>query len=276
MYVFKVSSIIILLLFTILAFSSEDSFFALTTKKWSGATEYSINSHIVINEKIKEPRGVTLEVMSIVYANTDFLLKKDCLVYQVPEKGRDGVLKVMTIKLNEKCRSHLYSTPYTEYKNIYNFGLQVYKNYLVLNIDTLDLRYELFNLKTKKQYGLNSNSASPLLIGGVQVAFDSSGEGTFLKNEDICFDMDKNCSTTVEDRCQFCPGAVLAVKANSCSSKYRKVCSNQVCGLRGTPACIKGEKGLDLGERYCMVDSPIAFCQKSFRVFCENGSLICR
>lgn len=272
MYVSKIVFIFFILVHQ-LAYAD---FYKTTKDRWSSAIEVKLNPNYSKGLKISEPRGTVQVVAEIYIQNTNFDILKDCIIYKIPDGNKLGEVKIISILKDQKCEKQILTSSKVVVSNIFNFGIEFIGRKISLKIDTKNYNYMLFNLVLPKKYRLDDSSASNTYEPGIFISFLKDKNATSLKQGEVCFDINDNCEITRKDICHLCPSKVLSVVANSCKTSYRKYCKPIVCGAKGMPACIRGYRASQYLGNYCIPGSPVGFCQKPFKVFCENKELICR
>lgn len=254
--------LIVSLMIPLLSFSSF-SFESITLKRWNSAYQVNINSHYKLESNIDVPKETYQVIAEIYFFDMDFKQHKDCLVYWIPGEKGHGLLKAISAAKNEKCEELIMSDGHAKISGIYNLGLNLKEGHFEIIKDSKKITYKVLNDDFRKnKIGIS--------------LYSTSDKGIFLKNGDICFETDNNCHILMKDKCEYCPGKVQLIKSNACSKSFTKICSNDSCGGQGEFACLRGLKIVEKLERYCIVDSPIAFCKAPYRVFCEGEKLICR
>lgn len=278
MYVHKVIYILRLLA-VLCSFTSvgvQASFLESTHKRWISTFKIKVNPHFTAGVPIKNPKGTIQPVMEIFYFDRDFKIHKDCLLYYVPGEKSDGELKVVPASLNEVCREKVLEPSKISIKNIFNFGFKLKKFSLTLLIDTKAFNYNLYNLRNEEPYVLYDNSKTKNKFPGLFISFEKKKNGHELVDGDKCFDVGDKCEVTQKNICNLCPGSVTEVINDRCPGTYTRYCKNTTCGAKAQVACIRGVKASSYRGPVCIPGSPIGFCQKPYKVFCENGELICR
>ncbi len=235
-------------------------------KRWISAISIDKNPNYVKDELITVPENTFQKIIQINFLDNNFNLHRDCLIYYIPSKKGSGKLKVVSLSVGQKCEEVFMAEPVWEHERIYNFAYGLKENKLILKIDSELIEFSLLNMKYSKSTKYNLRVS----------LFDSKRKGISLEEGDICFDIDDKCLVTKSNICDLCPGAVMPVIGSQCQKTTRKYCLTKVCGEQHGPACIRGFKATQYNENYCIMDSPIGFCQKPYRVVCVDGELLCR
>lgn len=239
------------------------------SNRWSSTIGISYNENLILGEPIKGPINTWFNFAEIYFLDTNFRIHKDCLYfYTNKEKGRSK-FTYSRGQINNDCLAS--SIKKARIDKIYKMGIQKEESSLKLTVDAKDFVVILRNLPSNQDLKLNSNSRTEPLFSKYNSEF-----GEVLKEGDTCFNTDDNCREIKPDICNFCPSGVREIKANGCFMNYKKICSSKSCGGRGEFACLRGHTLFSDIKSYCMTDSPIGFCKKPSRVFCEQGVLICR
>ncbi|MBT4792001.1 MAG: hypothetical protein HON90_10550 [Halobacteriovoraceae bacterium] len=261
----------------VLPLSAYASFFDITQKRWASSAQILTNKNIPSTQNITEPAGTYQQILEIIYQDRSFNLHKDCLIYKIPSKlNVEGLLKVISVNYHVPCESVLMLKTKLTVSPVYNFSYELKKRKLLLSIDTKKFEYDLFNVVLNQKDKLYGHSGTHFTQPGISISFVDKKDGYKLKERDICFDVDDKCKIVQKDLCHLCPGKILESVASTCPSRYRRYCLSATCGTKGLPACIRGHKASGYKGNYCIPGSPIGFCKKPLKVFCENGELICR
>lgn len=248
----------------------------ITHKRWSSAFDIKVDSHFTSGVPIKEPRGTYQSIIEIQYLDRDFNIHKDCILYRVPNEKLQGELKVVGVHPKEVCREKILEPSKIKIMNIFNFGFKLNGHQFDLLIDTKKISYTLYNLESGETNALYDSGETKTVFPGIFISFNKRINGIDLVNGDNCFDVDEQCNPIQRNICHLCPGSVTEVIADKCPGKYRRYCRDSICGDKGQAACIRGLKASGYNGPICIPGSPVGFCQKPYKVFCENGELICR
>lgn len=255
--------------------NERNSFLESLKTRWMSAYHITFNKSLS-DQELREPKKTWLNIAQIDFLDRDFNSHTDCVLYKTPGKGQSGELKVTPKYRSGSCKEVFFNPFIGRIGTIKKFGFHFEKNRLTLMFDLFNYDIEFLNLKLKRDFSLSQVRKVQKKDDEVLVSLMELTRGRQLKNDEICYQVDDNCQATLSDTCFLCPNFVMAIKDGHCSDKYSKVCSNKKCGVRGHYACIRGEKFLGKLEDYCIVDSPIGYCLKPYRVFCENKRLVCR
>jgi hypothetical protein len=270
MHVFKIIFIFLICTNTYADFSK------FTQERWSSTFDLKVGSHFTSGIPISEPKGTYQSVIEIQYLDRDFNIQKDCLLYRVPSEKLEGELKVVSVEPGEVCREKIFEPSKIKITNIFNFGFTLKKQTLELLIDTKKISYQLYNVVNENDYVLYDSGETKTVFPGIFVSFIKKSKGKKLINGDNCYDVDDQCREVQKNICHMCPGAISEVVSEKCPGKYRRYCRDHTCGEKGQAACIRGLKATAYSGPVCIPGSPVGFCQKPFKVFCENGELMCR
>jgi hypothetical protein len=230
-------------------------------KYWLSTYEVQKNPRFPMKEIIKSPKGTYQNILSLFYYDSNQVLRKDCLIYYVPSEEKPGELKIISLNKFEKCEENFFTATKRTYQNIFNFTYELKDKELTLFVDEKEYQFTLEGMDNK----------SPLFLSLIE-----SHSGTKLSEGDLCYDVDDQCQVIKKDTCHLCPGKITQVVASGCQNDFRKYCLSKPCGKKQAPACIRGFKATGVKEKYCFVGSPVGFCRKPNRVYCENSELICR
>lgn len=256
--------------------TADANFFEKTQQRWASAVSIDLKDDFNTEEPIDFPPNIDLVLGEIVYLDFEMGGQVDCLLYKYEKEKSEGHLKVIRRKIQDRCEDYFLEDSGLSISQIRNFAISYKKRKLTIFIDKKKLKYELYNILTKKKYKLFDTPKINTKVPGVLISFVDQKNGKKLNEGEICFDIDDSCSVVQKDLCFLCPGKVTEVIASSCKTSYRKYCLSQTCGEKGKPACIRGYQATRYKLNYCLPGSPVGFCKKPLKVFCENGELICR
>lgn len=272
-------TVVFLILFMIgpVAISAPKNFEEIQVR-WSSAYKKEINSNYLTKDPITAPKGAR-----VVLAQIDLLTKKfksitDCLVYQIPSPGKPGELFFIESKVDKNCEEQKFASSYFSYPNIFNLKLEETNSKIKIYIDRFNLNFNFYNILNQN---LESESADfQFKIPGVLVSFIESSAGKNILNEfQVCSEVPSDkCSLKSKDLCHLCPsGKSYHVIASDCpGNSIRSYCGHKECGVKGSPACIRGRVSSGYKGTYCITDSPMGFCSSPARVVCLNNELYCR
>jgi hypothetical protein len=237
-----------------------------------------------------------------------------CLNYKIPFESKSGELSYFVYDRHSECPltpegkeinniSHITSLKiFLSSKSNKNMKLSAYE--LLLRYDHKEIEYEnripLVNLKNNK-----------LIIAGDTIAklydlekYSSSirkgkfNTATFLLNSNVrndghfissefkygekdpvaCHKVEKNCSTSLEFKCNQCSGGWFEVVDYKCPQGGSKYCGRSNCGELNQPACPRGGDyvGLEYSD-VCFDGSPAGICQKGLTPVCIGDKyLVCK
>lgn len=268
----------IIFLFSILSTTAlaESNFYQQTKLRWLSAVSIKVNPNIVMNEQIKEPRGSFVVLFELQLLTMTSKLVKDCVIVKIPASNSNGLIKVVTMSIRERCKDGALRKGSILQEKVFDIGYSHKANQLKLVINTEELKYKFFNIKGKTKYKLYDSSFTSTSFPGLSVSFVSNSTGTAIAEGQICYDVDDQCNDVITDTCQLCPEGILLSKASSCNRKFRKYCMSASCGTKGKPACLRGHITSNYQGDYCIPGSPLGFCIAPNQVYCENGELLCR
>ncbi len=238
----------------------------LLTTEWVYAT--ALDQLKYNGEVITRPPGFEQLVMSLVIPTKGGLSSnRHCVYYQVPYKEKQGVLIVEVVKNAEACGE-------TSGEN---------KNFLKLTgIDKLKVTFQNFKLNldfsyNKKSYTMSTplaNIESGLihekyqglkekrLVSGLRLLRLSDESFDFGSNKYLgklsdrfsrgnairCEQVNKDCETIGENRCDQCRYGWYEVVDFQCPQGGSKFCGQNHCGEKNEPACPRGIKVIDPEE----------------------------
>lgn len=266
--------IILILIWSLSAFASSN--LEQIKLKWIGAFDIKINESLKPLEEINQPQNTWIEVGEVHYFDKNFSTKTDCILYNTPGKSSLGELKIIEKPMRKSCQDLIFEEGLYQAKNIRKLGYQLKGNTFSLIVDNYNIEFKYYNQLKNSKFQLNKNRGSFSSQSVALVTLSSKDDGTILKSGQLCFQIDDQCNIVKKDECRLCPNQVVAIKENNCSRLYSKICSDNPCGSRGQYACLRGQEFIGELKDYCLADSPIGYCQKGLRVFCENKRLICR
>lgn len=259
------------------SFSYADVNYNELSLRWSSVYSFEMNDHYLTSEAIKKPAGTRVVLGRLKFLTTDFKTLNDCLMYQIPIEGTPGRLYVVASLFKEECRELTFKKALFESNDIFNLSFSYDQSSLKINIDKNSHNFSFFNIKNSTD-GKNVIAYS-FKVPGVEVSFVDTYEiKTRLQKFEICSDVVKSCGEKApENLCHLCPGVgTYQVYASDCRKPIRRYCGVKKCGLRNSPACIRGRSASGYKGPYCITDSPLGFCRKPLRVFCINNELLCR
>lgn len=216
------------------------------------------------NEVLLRPPGVEQLIMSLVIPNIGGLTrKKHCLYYQIPYKEKAGRITVNEVK-NGAC-------PDVSDNDHDVIRLDGIRNFKVTFANfKIKLEFEQ-DKKTQKieipmpniEDGLVHEKYHPIkekrLISGLRYlrlneeSFDFANNKYLGKLQDRfsngnairCHQVNKDCQTVGESRCEECRYGWYEVVDYQCPQGGSKFCGQNHCGEKNEPACPRGEKVVD-------------------------------
>ena len=255
--------------------------------RWIGATTiHSLHPYIQQGESIKKPSNTWQKLFAVSFYDKNFQIQHDCLYYLVPNSETSGKLAVSFNAHSSQCPPAPPEKIDLIRENIFNFSYDISlevksKHQLKLKVDDDEILFDFINFKTKKyQYSLSSNSVKNGSYIGLRVSspVDSIKHSTEVSLADgvLCHRLDQDCKTLQNYNCDACTNGWYEIISSDCPNQYNKVCGQNKCGKSGEPACIRGRVATGYQMNYCINDSPIGYCDKGLRVFCNANQLVCR
>lgn len=231
------------------------------------------------NEEIVKPKDSWQTLVSLHYVDGNFSRVKDCIFFKVPGSS-DGILKLKTISINQKCEDALFDGGYKELTEIKNLQFSILENELNIDFTKKDFKSEKWKIplkKSLKKSPLNNSSAEYKASKIIYLAPEVSGpvkKSPLLKEGENCHKINDDCETS-SSRCNECPQGWYEIP-NGCP-EGPKYCGYLACGKKNGPACRRGivwqKKEQDFD---CRVDTSFAYCSKGLFVQCEGRKAFCR
>jgi len=92
----------------------------------------------------------------------------------------------------------------------------------------------------------------------------------------ICHDINEKCQEVKAFTCDRCAWGWFEAVGSGCAKEGRKYCGVSRCGELGEPACPRGNKGFQGGQKeQCFKGSPYGFCSEGLIAHCVEGLLVC-
>lgn len=248
--------LLILILGSLNAFA--DDFEDRLIHRWKSLVSVKANPKLTPKKPIDKPVGTSLLVMEVSLNAQNFRPLKDCVFYQVPKAEQTGTLYTVQTSVENDCEDFLLDFSGLKKEGIFNFAFEVKKKAFRFYLDDKTLTFSFPKKKTVLVSTLKDESQYK------------------LKNEQICYRVDDNCSVTQSNQCHLCPKSFLNIVDSNCPSDYSKICVDHGCGDLNQPACIRGRAASGFKLNYCLPDSPIGFCRPGLRVICEAERLVCK
>lgn len=253
--------------------------------KWSNSVGVSERHEFYKNSEIlTKPQNSWQTLFAIVYKNGNLKTLKDCVFYRVP--GLEfGILKIKTIKENEKCETHLYKSGDQEWPNLKALQFSIQPKSLSISLTNQKFEVErwetpLFNLFKAPVPKLHISSAeyrSPKMIflqpyKGVMEVKPLRSQTP--RSNGICHDISTDCKEKSPSVCSQCDKGWFEIP-NGCAQSP-KFCGVRACGLKNRPACPRGRSYQKAAQEYdCRVDKSFAYCSKGLRVECQGNLAYC-
>jgi hypothetical protein len=214
--------------------------------------------------------------------------KTHCLYYQVSYKDKVSNLKVQELIEGGPCP--IYSTKeisFIELLGINNFKIS-FKKFML----TMEFQYQKVKRKIEipipnYEEGLIHEKYQPIkekrLFSGLKFLRLDESSFDFASNRYLgkladrfsggsslrCHQVNKNCETVGENRCEQCRYGWYEVVDFQCSQGGSKFCGQNHCGEKNEPACPRGTKVVDLEDA--------GICQSDLSpVLNGDGILVCQ
>ncbi len=204
--------------------------------------DMSFSGYVLVGEFYVQER------VKFIFKSCLYLEKKDSFL----------ILKESKTEFRKNCDSTFDVKKFKTIAEFYNFEVSIHDDIIKFDIDkrTIEIKLE------KNKYAFLKQSVSKDL--------------NKLKNGEYCFQVDDQCNIQIPNLCSLCPFASYPIINSNCKKKASMKCGNIQCGHKNAPACITGWAASDYQLDFCINDSPLGYCKKGLRVFCENNELICR
>jgi hypothetical protein len=216
-------------------------------------------------EILLRPPGVEQLVMSLTIPNVGGVSsKRHCVYYQIPYKEKPGRLLVMETKSEVVCPDVSNEDKlFLFLDNIQNLKITFANFKLSLNFDSVAKKQLIEIPLPNIEQGLVHEKYRPLkekrMISGLKFlrlsdeSFDTSTNKYLGKLTDRfsngnairCHQVNKDCETIGENRCDQCRYGWYEVVDFQCSQGGSKFCGQNHCGEKNEPACPRGEKVVD-------------------------------
>lgn len=220
------------------------------------------NEKILGLENPKLPPGAWLEALTLKAYHNDFKIREYCLMVKASMGMEKGEVKVVAKdNKNQACDDLMLKKAMTQSVRFFNLLVELKENKLSIKADKESFAIEFPNLEAKKRVLVSTPSSVSWKIED------------YLNDGELCLKVSDDCSKS-SDNCSKCRNGYYNIKDNKCANGYSKICGEDKCGLKGMPACIRGQIATGV-EDYCINDSPVGFCLNGNRVGCVNGKLIC-
>ena len=215
----------------------------------------------VNNEVISRPPGVEQLIFSLIIPTEGGVnLKTHCVYYRAPYKKIIGVLKIIEQKNESQCPEVSNGNSWLELKSLTNLKVKLenfklivnfqyqyaYKTWFFLlpNISNGMIHEKFQAVKERKLFpGLtflrvNNDSFNLGHTKYLGKLSDRLGRGSAIR----CQQVDKNCQTIGEDRCDSCSYGWFEVVDYNCPQGGSRFCGQNHCGEKNEPACPRGKK----------------------------------
>lgn len=212
---------------------------------------------------ITRPPGVSQLIFRLTIPEEGGVaLKTHCVYYRVPYKEIEGLLSIDEIKSDLACPENPSTKPWLEIKKINNLKVtfENFKLYLDFTREQKNIKWTFLlpnisnglihekyqAVKEKKLYSgmsfLRINHESFLNINNKYLGklSDKMSTGTAIR----CHQVDKNCQTIGENRCDDCRYGWYQVADYQCPQGGSKFCGPNHCGEKNEPACPRGIKAV--------------------------------
>ncbi len=240
------------------------------------------------NELITRPPGVEQYLFNLVLPSEGGInLKTHCVYYQVPYKNLSGIIKVIEQKNESECPEVSSLIPWFELKEISelqvkleNFKLILnfkYKNkktnwsFVLPNINNGFVHQKYQSIKVKKLFPeltilrINEDSFDINFNKYLGKLSDRFSRGSSIR----CQQVNKDCKTIGEYRCDSCAYGWYEVVDFSCPQGGSKFCGQNHCGEKNEPACPRGSKVVSSEE--------LGICQSDLTsVYNSDHTLVCQ
>jgi hypothetical protein len=232
------------------------------TEEWiyaESVSDFKYNGEIMLR-----PPGVEQLIFGLTIPNVGGLSKKQhCLYYQIPYKEKPGRLTVNELK-NDACPEvsndeHVY----VRLENIKNLKVTFANFKMKLEFDQGKTKNKIEVPMPNVEQGLVHEKYQPLkekrLISGMRFLRLSDESFDFTNNKYLgkltdrfsngnairCHQVNKDCETVGENRCEECRYGWYEVVDFQCPQGGSKFCGQNHCGEKNEPACPRGEKVVD-------------------------------
>lgn len=237
------------------------------------------------NEEITRPPGVEQLVMSIILPDLGGLNSKhQCLYYTVKFKEKKSSFRIQEFKNVDKCPeisdNERENFVYIEDIDNLKLALKSYQILLNFKYNKKDSFIEIMlpnieeGLLHNKYESITSKSLKPglKLLRLTEESFDFASNKNLGKLSDRfslgtairCQQVDKNCESVGENRCEKCRYGWYEVVDFQCPSGGSKFCGQNHCGEKNEPACPRGTRVVPIEEAgLCQSDlEPVANFEK--------------
>ena len=236
------------------------------TKEWIYATSTSKLKYN--NEVITRPPGFEQFVMQLAIPSAGGLTSvKHCLYYQVPYKEKIGFLKVQEIKNQADCPELASEDKYFAFLDgVNNLKINIIDYKIIMSFDYNKKLTEIIIPTPNIELGLTHEKYRSLvekrMISGLRLLKLNDNSFDFASNKYLgqlsdrfasatairCQQINKDCETVGENRCEQCRYGWYEVVDFQCSQGGSKFCGQNHCGEKNEPACPRGVKVVDLED----------------------------
>ena len=236
------------------------------TKEWIYAT--AIAKLKYNNEVITRPPGFEQLVMELIIPSIGGLSSvKQCLYFQAPYKEKIGFLKVQQIKYQAECADLASEDKILAFlEGINNFKISVIDNKIIMDFNYNKKLTKIIIPTPNIELGLIHEKYRPLtekrMISGLRLLKLNDDSFDFASNKYLgqlsdrfangsairCQQINKDCETVGENRCEQCRYGWYEVVDFQCSQGGSKFCGQNHCGEKNEPACPRGVKVVDLED----------------------------
>jgi hypothetical protein len=213
------------------------------------------------NEIITRPPGVEQLIFRLVIPTLGGAsFKTHCVYYQVPYKKIMGILKIVEQKNDSTCSEVSTGESWLEFVELSDLSVRLENFKLILDFKYKKLKKNWTFLLPNIQNGVVHEKYQAVkerkLFPGLtllRITEESfvNGRNTYLgKLSDRlsrgsairCQQVNKNCQTIGENRCDSCAYGWYQVVDYSCPQGGSKFCGQNHCGEKNEPACLRGTK----------------------------------
>ena len=232
----------------------------------------------VSNNVIARPPGVEQFLFRLVIPNDGGVkLKTHCVYYRVPYKEITGLLKIIELKNDSQCSEISAGHVWLEFSELSELSVNLEKFKLNLSFkfkgERINWNFLLPNLDVGLVHEKYQAAKEKKLFPGLTLLRISDESFDIERNKYLgklndrlslgsairCLQVDKNCQSIGENRCESCAYGWYQVVDYNCPQGGSKFCGQNHCGEKNEPACPRGIKvngGEDTG--ICQSDlSPV-------------------
>lgn len=221
------------------------------------------------NEVILRPPGVEQLIMELTLPHEGGVsFKKHCVYYSVPYKEHRGTLKIEEQKSVEACAENSGNNElfvalnpidglkisWSQYRLELNFFYQKKNQKIIVpiyNFTEGNIHEKYWAKKEKRLYTnlslmkINENSFEHINNRYLGKLADRFSKSSAIR----CHQVDKDCNTVGENRCDECRYGWYEVVDFNCPGGGSKFCGQNHCGEKNEPACPRGVRVVDNEEK---------------------------